>query len=238
MEKFDPIEDNLFWHQRDELVIAFHKLRHNLDFKMMEFVFEVNQKPLSQVFKEVVDKLYRVFKKIVIWRISHKSSKSYRTILDFTSTHQLTFSPNKDHPTFKLLVGCDEMGAINFISQVFVGSMSDREIMIKSGFLDIITKGDAVLAEGFDVLDLLEEKGALVNTPPFLQGKEQLNDYEGRKTRVIANRRSVIEQIHCRARKNKILTTPLSKPLWPIADKIIYICFALTDFCKPIVNCN
>lgn len=203
LEKFNPIEDNLFWYKKDALVITFHKLRHNIDFKMMEFIFELDRKYLSQIFKEVVDKLCNVFKQIDIWGCSHKDAKCYRTILDCTemfvvkandpSTHQLTFSPYKDHPTFKLLVGCDEMGAVNFISEAFVGSISDREIIIKSGFLDIVTKGDAILADkGFDVSDLLEEKGVVINIPPFLRGKEQLNDFEVMKTRIIPNRRILI----------------------------------------------
>lgn len=249
LEKFAPIEDSLFWFKKDALVIALYKIRHNIDFKMMEFTFELSRTYLSRIFKEVVDKLYFVLKQINIWGVSHKDSKSYRTILDCTemyvikandpSIHQMTFSSYKDHPTFKLLVGCDEMGAVNFISDAFVGSISDREILVKSGFLDIVEKGDAVLADkGFDVSDLLDSKGVLINIPPFLKGKEQLSNFDVMKTRIIANRRILIENINCRAKKNKILVTPMQKHLWTYANKIIYICFALVNFYKPIVNKN
>lgn len=126
------------------------------------------------------------------------------------STYQLTFSSYEDHPTFKLLVGCDELGAVNFISDAFVGSISDREIIIKSGFLDIVQKGDAVLTDkGFDVSDLLESKRAIINVPPYLRGKEQLTNFEVMKTRIVANRRILIKNINCRAKKNKNVVTPI-----------------------------
>lgn len=131
------------------------------------------------------------------------------------------------------------MGAVNFISDGFVGSISDREIVIRSGFLDKVENGDAVLADrGFEISNLLESKGVAINIPPLLKGKEQLSDFEVMKTRIIANKRILIENINCRAKKNKILITPIQRTLWPYANKIIYICFALVNFYKPIVNKN
>lgn len=249
LEKFEPIEESLHCYKKDALVIALHKIRHNIDFKMMEFIFELDRQNLSMIFKEVVCKMYAVLKKIDIWNASYKNSKSYRTILDCTemfvvsandpSILQMIYSTYKNHPTFKLLVGCDEMGGVNFISDAFVGSISDREIIVKSGFLDIVKQGDSVLADkGFDVSDLLESNGVLVNIPPFLKGKEQMSNFDVMKTRIIANRRILIENINCRAKKNKILVTLMQKTLWPNANKIIYICFALVNFSQPIVNKN
>lgn len=214
---------------------------------MMQFIFGLGPVHISRVFKMVIEKLYRVLKQIDIWKVSHKGPKLYRSIIDCTemyvirasdpSTRQMTCSPYKDHPTFKILVGCDEAGAVNFISDAFVGSISDREILVKSGFLEMVEKGDAVLADkGFNVSDLLKSKGVVINIPPFLKGKEQLSDFQVMKTRIIANRRILIENINCRAKKNKILVTPIQKSLWPLANKIVYICFALVNFYKPIVN--
>lgn len=245
VDKFAPIEDSLLWCKKDALVVTLHKIRHNLDFKMMEFVFELCRKLISEIFKEVIHKLYFVLKQIDIWNMSLKDPKSYRCILDCTefyvvkagdpNIHQLTFSYYKGHPTFKLMVSCDEMGAVNFISDAFVGSTSDREIVIKSGLIGKLENGDSVLADrGFDISDLLDSKGVALNIPPFLKGKEQLSEYEVMKTRVIANRRILIENVNCRAKKNKVLVTPLQKSLWPYANKIIYVCFALVNFYKPL----
>ena len=41
------------------------------------------------------------------------------------------------HTTLKGLVGISPSGAITFISQLYTGSMSDREIVERSGVLDL-----------------------------------------------------------------------------------------------------
>lgn len=244
LEKFNPIEDNLLWCKKNALLITLHKCRHNLDFKMMEFVFEVSRILISEIFKDVIEKLHFTLKQIDIWNISFKDSKSYRCILGCAeffvlsagdpNVHQLTTSFYKGHPTFKLLASCDELGAVNFISDVFCGSPSNREIVVKSGLLNKLEKEDSVMADnGFNITDLLEAKGML-NIPPLLRGKEQLSEFEVMKTRIIANRRKVIENVNCRAAKNKILVTPMQKCLWPYADQIIYVSFALVNFYKPL----
>lgn len=241
LEKCAPLGDSLLWHKKDALLISLHKIRHNTDFRMMEFNFELGQKYLLLIFKEVIDKMYFVLKQIDIWGVSYQHPEAYRTILDctkmFVGNDPSTSSSYNDHPTLKLLVGCDEMSEVNFISDAFAESISDRELIIKSGFLDIVNTGDAVLADKlFDVSDLLESKGVEINIPPHLKGKEHLAKFKMKKTRVTTNRKILIENINCRARKNKILITPMEKTLWPRANKIIYICFALVNFCTPNVN--
>lgn len=54
------------------------------------------------------------------------------------------------------------------------------------------------------------------------------------KTRIIANRRILIDNVDCRAKKNKIIATTMQKCLWPYANKKIYVCFALVNFYKPL----
>lgn len=102
------------------------------------------------------------------------------------------------------MVSCDENGGVNFISEAYVGSTSDREIVVKSGLIDKLQKGDAILADkGFDVSDLLESKGILLNIPPFLKDKKQLSERDVMKTRAIANKRILIENVNCRAKKKQ-----------------------------------
>ena len=69
----------------------------------------------------------------------------------------------------KGLVGIAPSGAITFISQLYSGSISDREIVERSGFLKLqFDKGDTVMADkGFTIEDLLP-LGANLNIPPFL----------------------------------------------------------------------
>ena len=78
------------------------------------------------------------------------------------------FSAYKKHTTFKGLVGISPGGAITFISQLYTGHISDREVVQRSGLLQMpFDKGDEIMADkGFTVEDLLPVL-YFVNYPPF-----------------------------------------------------------------------
>ena len=48
--------------------------------------------------------------------------------------HSETFSTYKSHTTFKGLIGIALGGDLTFISQLYAGSISDRELTVRSGF--------------------------------------------------------------------------------------------------------
>jgi hypothetical protein len=49
--------------------------------------------------------------------------------------------------TVKSLIGIAPNGSIVYVSDLFEGSISDRAIIEKSGFLDKINPGDLILAD-------------------------------------------------------------------------------------------
>ena len=49
------------------------------------------------------------------------------------------FSTYKNHTTLKALVGITPGGALSFVSQLYTGHISDREIVLRSGILDLST---------------------------------------------------------------------------------------------------
>ena len=58
------------------------------------------------------------------------------------------FSSYKNHVTLKGLVGIAPSDAITFISQLYTGRISDREIVIRSGFLSQkFENSDTVMAD-------------------------------------------------------------------------------------------
>ena len=85
------------------------------------------------------------------------------------------FSSYKNHTTLKGLVGISPSGAITFLSQLYSGSISDREIVERSEILDLpFDDGDGVMAnKGFSIDDLLP-LGVLLNIPPFLGHYDQI----------------------------------------------------------------
>ena len=87
-----------------------------------------------------------------------KKYSSTKVIIDCTevrcqmlSSLQLNselFSNYEHHTTLKGLIGISPGGAITFISQLYTGSISDREILARTGFLDLpFEANDSVMAD-------------------------------------------------------------------------------------------
>ena len=97
------------------------------------------------------------------------------------------YSNYKHRPTYKFLIGTNQNGAVIFVSDAFEGSISDRQIVIDSKFIDFLKPGDKVLADrGFNIEDLLVAKGAQLIIPPFLKGKPNLSISDEVLTKAIA----------------------------------------------------
>lgn len=94
------------------------------------------------------------------------------------------YSSCKNHCTCKDLVGITPSGAISFISDVYEGSISDKDIYKKIGILNKLNEGDLVMVDrGFNIRDLLLKKGADIVIPPFLGDRANLTPQEGAQTR-------------------------------------------------------
>lgn len=187
------------------------------------------------------------FKAINWWNLSLKSPHHYRSVIDCTEFHvekpssnkfnQMLFSNYKNNTTFKLLVGVDENGFVNYISDLYNGGISDRRIVEVSGFLDFIEEGDAILADkGFTITDLLALKGATLNLPPFLHGQKQYDESEVLEGKILSNRRIIVENVIGRARKMTILCNIVPHHLNEVFDYVVYNIFCLVNFQAPLKN--
>lgn len=107
------------------------------------------------------------------------------------------FSAYKNHTTLKALVDITPSGAFSFISQLYTGRISDREIVRRSGFLDQqFDNGDSIMADkSFTIEDLLPLESDL-NIPPFLGSQGQMSPEDVVKTQIIASLRVHVERGH------------------------------------------
>ena len=91
------------------------------------------------------------------------------------STQSASFSSYKNANTCKLLVGISPDGAFTFVSPLYEGSISDRDLVIASRLLGKLECGDSIMADkGFDIGDLLVLLGVRMNIPPFLDKQQQM----------------------------------------------------------------
>lgn len=203
-----------------------------------------------------VDKcnVYSKFKEVSIWstrqQVDAKMPASFadypttRVVIDATEifieqpsspvAQQQTFSSYKNHNTLKVLIGITPSGAISFVSKLYGGSTSDRELTIQSGILELLEPGDSVMADkGFTIADLLSARGVSLNMPP-MKTDTQLTEKELLETRRIASVRIHVERAIRRIKAFRILET-IPNCMAGIADQLFFVCSFLTNFQKPLV---
>ena len=125
----------------------------------------------------------------------------------------------------KGLVGLSLTGALGFLSELYTGSISDKELAKMSNVIHCLDLSDGVMADkGFDIQDDFAAKGVTVNIPSFLKGKIQFSREEMEHNKKIASLRIHVER--CIERMKN----------WHIFDKGVPITLALTNFLQPLID--
>ena len=178
-------------------------------------------------------------------RVFKNKYPSTRVIIDATEVYveqpaipefqQLTFSTYKNHNTCKGLIGISPSGAMAFVSSLYPGSISDKELTHRSGLMDLLEVGDSVMADrGFDIQEELALLGVRLNIPPFLRGKKQLSSNELVETRRIASLRIHVERAMEQIKNFHIFDRPLPPSFRDTATQVFYVCAVLTNFNPPL----
>ncbi|KAG0430037.1 hypothetical protein HPB47_023062 [Ixodes persulcatus] len=156
---------------------------------------------------------------------------STRVILDATEVQceassslvlqSSTFSSYKSTNTFKGLLGISPDGTVTFVSQLFTGSISDKECVEKSGFLKLpFDDGDSIMADkGFKIEDDLKQINVRLNIPPFLR-QGHFTSEEVKETEAIASLRIHVERRIQRIKNFHIFDRPISLSIAPVASEI------------------
>ena len=123
--------------------------------------FSLGEIPIWPLGKQIDETMLESFK---------RTYRSTRCILDYTelscqrpsslAIESSLYSSYNYHVTYKDLIGIASSRAIIFVSQLYPGSISDKEIVTKSGILndDLWGGGDGVMADrGFLIHEELEK---------------------------------------------------------------------------------
>ena len=147
-----------------------------------------------------------------------------------------TWSEYKHHNTWKVLVGVTPNGQVSYLSDLWGGRVSDKQITRESSVLDLLDEGDNVMVDrGFDISDIVPN-GVSVNMPPFLAGRDQMTAAETEQTMSIASVRIHVEREIGRIKTYHILDGTLPNTLSPYATQIFAVCGLLTNFLPPLLK--
>ena len=160
----------------------------------------------------------------------------------FRSTVKVTVHTNLT--TLKCLLGVDPNGGIMFISQLYEGSISDKQKVERSGFLDIlhkkltvseIKKRDSLMADkGFDIQDELKKLNLYLNIPPFLKDKVGFED-DVVKTQTIARHRIHVARAICKVRRFRIFHSFIPVSMFGCINQIWTVACLLSNFQNPVL---
>ena len=178
----------------EEFILTLIRIRRGWDVKETAVVLGISPCQVSRIFTSWVNLLHKCFKPLLEWpstdMVKNNMPDSFksaypttRVVIDCSElfvqkprsidAQTMTYSSYKSHNTFKFLLGIAPSGQVTYLSKLFSGSISDRDIVVKSGFLNLVSKDDNVMADrGFNIRDLLLKSGAYLNIPAFSSGKQ------------------------------------------------------------------
>jgi len=250
----------------DEFLLVMMKLRLGLTNLDLAMRFNVAEATISNTFITWLNLLFIQLGTLKIWphrnvileNMPKKFKEDYPNniiIIDCTELkiqcpsslviQSQSYSNYKSTNTLKSLVGVDSMGGFMFVSQLYTGSISDKQIVFRSGFLDLLSRkkevseileGDSIMADkGFDIGGDLQKIGLQLNIPPFLKEKPQFNENEVIRTQTIAKHRIHVERAIGKVRRFLIFNSRLPISSLGTINQLWTVCCLLSNFMDPIL---
>ncbi|XP_046843369.1 uncharacterized protein LOC124437435 [Xenia sp. Carnegie-2017] len=175
----------------------------------------------------------------------YESNPCLRAIIDCTefyiqkpslpSSQCRTHSNYKGRNTFKLFISMSPLLHINYISTLFSGCISDKEIIKRCGFLEELAAGDEVMADkGFNIQDLLALQHVRLISPSIMH-KGNVGTGATTMTRRVATKRIHIERIIQRLKSFSILQGVVPLTMKSYIDSVVSICAALVNLQPQII---
>ncbi len=214
----------------DEFFLFMMHLALGLKQKDLAHRFHVYQTTVSRIITTWANFLYFLLGSVQIWLPKERvraylpeefeNFRDTQVILDCTELRCQTpsslllqsevFSNYKSHCTFKALIGIAPHGAVTFVSGLYAGSISDRELFKQSGIIDVLTPDMAIMVDkGFLIDNLVPCK---IHRPAFVTKGTQMSAGEVRHTQSVARLRVHVERLIRRVKEHKLFDAviPLS----------------------------
>ena len=136
-------------------------------------------------------------------------------------------------------MGIAPSGAVIFVSQLYDGSISDKEIVNRSEFLKkkLWSDGDSAMADrGFTIHDQVARVGVSLNIPAFLGGRDYLTKGEVKASQTIASVRIHVERAIQRIKTYSIIRNEIPLTLHGSINQIWTVFCLLTNLAPPLID--
>ena len=180
----------------------------------------------------------KVFKYVKYYRLRGiiDCTEFYLEKPSLPSSQRHTYSQYKSYNTLKLLVSLSPICHFNFVSKLFSGSISDKDIVQKSGFLDHIEQDDRIMADkGFNIQDLLALHGAYLIAPPIMM-KNTVSSRASTATRRVAAKRVHVERMIRKLKCFSILRGVIPLTFKAYITSIIKVCAAIVNLQPSLIR--
>lgn len=125
-------------------------------------------------------------------------------------------------------MGMSPHGALTFVSALFEGSMSDKEVFRHSGISTLLTQEmDVMVDKGFLIDDLVP---GIVHRPAFLSKRSQLSELDALRTQSIARLRVHVERLIRRVKENKLFDTVIPLSISGSINQIFTVACVLSNY--------
>lgn len=154
------------------------------------------------------------------------------------SSQRSTYSQYNSSNTFKFNTYFNVSNfAFNFVSKLYSGSISDKEIVNVSGFLDKLQPGDAVMADkGFNIQDLyLALHESVLIAPPIMR-QNNVSARASTATRRVATARVHIERMIRHLKLFNFLQGVIPLTCKPYLSAVVTVCAILVNLQPSIIK--
>ena len=246
-------------HPKDQLFICLSWMKNGYSLSHTSWLFKTPKSTISRYIITWVNFLYFSLGTIPIWpsreQVNETMPDSFkkmypttRCIIDATelfcqrpsslSVQSSLYSSYKHHVTYKGLIGIAPSGAITFVSQLYPGSISDKELVARSGILNekLWENCDSMMADrGFTIKDDLEKINVSLNIPALLAGREQLTEAEVKNSQTISSVRIHVERAIQRVKTFRIIRNEIPLIMHGSINQLWTVCCLLCNLMSPLI---
>ncbi|XP_041845312.1 uncharacterized protein LOC121642613 [Melanotaenia boesemani] len=135
---------------------------------------------------------------------------------------------NKSHCTLKGMIGIAPHGPVTFVSPLYAGSISDKQLFVESGLSRLLRPDSAIMVDRSFLIDNCVP--CKVYRPAFLSGRPQMPENEVKETQTIAHLRVHVKRVIKRLKEHKLFETVIPLNMFSNINQLYIVACLLLNY--------